>query len=215
MMSSTETFSIGSRVSCSDGHCGELRRVVIDPAARTLTHLVVEPKHRKTSGHLVPIALVDSSSGEIRLRCTLAEFGELEHAEETDFVAGPDGDWDYGQQEMVDVAGVGQGVSSARVSGMGYNTGPHKVVSDRVPTGEVEVRRGEHVHATDGEIGKVDGFVIDPTDDCVTHVLLEEGHLWGHKQVAIPIGAVVNVEDGVRINLAKDEVRDLPPVGHA
>ncbi len=45
-----------------------------------------------------------------------------------------------------------------------------------------------------------------------THVLLDEGHLWGQKRVAIPIGAVKDVEDGVRLNLTKDEVRDLPAV---
>jgi hypothetical protein len=217
-MTSTATFSIGSKVSCSDGHCGQLRRVVIDPVARTLTHLVVEPKHRKTFGHLVPVDLVDlgdSSGGEIRLRCTLAEFDALEQAEETEFLPGPDGDWDYGQDEMLSSPYYGMGVDASRVGGMGYNTGPQQVVSDHVPKDEVEVRRGEHVHATDGDIGLVHGFVIDPTDDCVTHVLLEEGHLWGRKQVAIPISAVVTVQDGVHINLAKDDVRDLPPVALA
>ena len=47
----------------------------------------------------------------------------------------------------------------------------------------------------------------------MTHVLLDEGHLWGQKRVAVPISAVTGVEvDGVRLNLTKDEVRDLPPV---
>ena len=32
------------------------------------------------------------------------------------------------------------------------------------------------------------------------------------KRVAIPISAVKDVEDGVRLNLTKDEVRDLPAV---
>jgi hypothetical protein len=43
-------------------------------------------------------------------------------------------------------------------------------------------------------------------------VLLDEGHLWGEKEVAIPISAVTGFEDGVQLNLTKDEVRDLPPV---
>jgi hypothetical protein len=46
----------------------------------------------------------------------------------------------------------------------------------------------------------------------VTHVLLDEGHLWGQKKVLIPISAVAGVNDGIRLNLTKDEVRDLPPV---
>jgi len=59
----------------------------------------------------------------------------------------------------------------------------------------------------------VQGLVIDPKDHHVTHVLLQEGHLWGKQEIAIPIGAVKDVAaDGVRLKLAKDEVRDLPPV---
>ena len=63
------------------------------------------------------------------------------------------------------------------------------------------------------DIGRVQGLVIDPQDHHVTHMLLEEGHLWGKKEIAIPIGAVEDMAaDGVRLNLTKDEVRDLPPV---
>jgi len=46
----------------------------------------------------------------------------------------------------------------------------------------------------------------------VTHVLLQEGHLWGRKEVAIPISAVTGADDGIGLNLTKDQVRDLPPV---
>jgi hypothetical protein len=63
----------------------------------------------------------------------------------------------------------------------------------------------------------VSGLVVDPNDHHVTHVLLEQGHLWGKKEVTIPITAVKDVVDeGVRLNLARDEVRGLPPVdlGH-
>lgn len=102
------------------------------------------------------------------------------------------------------------------MGGMGMAGGlgvvPLPPVADRVPVGEVEVRRGEHVHATDGPIGRVQGLVVDPADHHVTHVLLDEGHLWGKKRVAIPIGVVTGVDGGVRLNLTKDEVRDLPPV---
>jgi hypothetical protein len=48
----------------------------------------------------------------------------------------------------------------------------------------------------------------------VTHVLLSEGHLWGRKQVAIPIAAVVTLaDDGIRLTMSKREIGDLPPVG--
>ncbi|MHB1776822.1 MAG: PRC-barrel domain-containing protein [Acidimicrobiales bacterium] len=212
--SSVETtqFTIGSDVSCSDGSCGELRRVVVDPVARALTHLVVEEKHRQGTGHLVPIELVSSSGTEIRLRCTMAQFEALEDAEETQFLPGARGQWGYGQDQMLSHPYYGLGMGGM---GMGMTAGPQPITSDRVPAGEVEVRRAEHVHATDGPIGQVQGLVVDPHDHHVTHVLLDEGHLWGKKRVAIPIGAVTGVDDGVQLNLTKDEVRDLPPVGLA
>jgi hypothetical protein len=54
--------------------------------------------------------------------------------------------------------------------------------------------------------------VIDPASHHVTHVLLQEGHLWGRKEVAIPISAVVGVDDGIQLNIAKADVQDLPAV---
>jgi hypothetical protein len=43
-------------------------------------------------------------------------------------------------------------------------------------------------------------------------VLLQEGHLWGRKEVAIPIGAVTRVDIGIRLNISKQQVGALPPV---
>jgi sporulation protein YlmC with PRC-barrel domain len=112
--------------------------------------------------------------------------------------------WPY----YVGMGGMGMGASSQAP----MDAGPLTTSRDRVPVGEVEVRRGEHVHATDGAIGRVQGLVVDPGDHHVTHVLLDQGHLWGQKRVAIPILAVTSVEDGVRLNLTKAAVRDLPTV---
>ncbi len=54
--------------------------------------------------------------------------------------------------------------------------------------------------------------MIDPTNHHVTHVLLQEGHLWGRKQVAIPIRSTSRVADEVRVELSKDQVQNLPEV---
>ena len=211
-MSETTEFDIGSEVMCSDGMCGDLRRVVVDPVARAVTHLVVEPRLRRGKGHLVPVASVASGGKEIRLTCTKAQFEEFEEAEETDFVPAASGQLGYGQDGTLllpyyglRAGGLGMGMGLGR-AGASVNT------HDHVPLGEVEVRRGEHVHCTDGAIGRVEGLVINPSDHHVTHFLLQEGHLWGEKTVAIPIGAVTRADDGVRLDLTKDEVRDLPSV---
>jgi PRC-barrel domain len=94
--------------------------------------------------------------------------------------------------------------------GLGHRT--PLVVSQAVPLGETEVDRHDSVHAVDGQIGQVEGFVADTADEKVTHILLKEGHLWGRKQVAIPVSAVASVDDGIRLNITKQQVEDLPPL---
>jgi sporulation protein YlmC with PRC-barrel domain len=213
-MTETTQFTIGAEVSCSDGVCGEVSRVVIDPVARAVTHLVVEPKHRQGLGRLVPLDLVDDGTGEIRLRCTLAEFEQLASAEETQFIPGSSGYAAYGPTQVL--AWPYYGLGSGGGGGLGMDVElpaiSQTVTYDKLPLGEVAVHRGEQVHATDGAIGQVQGLVIDPGDHHVTHVLLAEGHLWGRKEVAIPIGAVTGVKDGIQLSITKDEVKDLPPV---
>jgi hypothetical protein len=105
-----------------------------------------------------------------------------------------------------------RGGQSGGVSGAGVPWTSETITYDTAPPGEVEVKRGEPVHATDGPIGHVHGLAIDPASHRVSHVLLAEGHLWGRKEVAIPISAVVDVADGIKLQITKQEVADLPPV---
>jgi len=195
-MAKTTPFTIGADAKCTDGACGKVTCVVVDPVTRAVTHLVVE-KHRYDLRRLVPVDLVDATTGEVRLRCTLAEFDKLDPAEETQFLPGTPGYPGYDPEQILSEP---------------YYVPQTVTTYDAVPLDEVEVRRGEHVHATDGHIGKVQGLVIDADSHRVTHVLLQEGHLWGRKEVAIPIGAVTGVDDGIRLNLTKQQVQDLPPV---
>ena len=208
-------FTVGVRAECSDGYCGQLSRIITDPATRKITHLVIKPGHRK-SDRLVPIGLVDMAADDIILRCTLAEFEELQPAEEIDLVEGDEYGGGYGGAESVqgygNVGSMGVGGSASGAS-IGGSLGHHvrTVTQHVVPMGEAELIPGEHVHAVDGEIGEVLGFVVNPDDQQVTHVVLKEGHLWGRREVAIPISAVTAIDEGIRLNMTKKQVEDLPP----
>jgi hypothetical protein len=207
MVSESAEFIIGSGVSCRDGSCGELAGVVVDPAARTVTQLVVGPPHRDGTRRLVPVRLADAEMAAIRLRCTRSRFDRLPEAEETHLVPGALGDGAaasyYGRG--------GMGLAMAAGTGLGSGTAPRRITSDRVPAGQVAVRRGEQVQATDGPVGKVRGLTVLIRGHRVTRILLDEGHLWGKRRVAIPISAVAGFGDGVRLSLTRDEARDLPP----
>jgi len=213
----TTQFTTGAQVSCKSGSCGKLTRVIIDPISRRLTHLVVEPRHGET-GRMVPLRLVDHSSpDQIDLACTLQEFDALAPSQETDYLPMDDV---YGSYYGGYARGYGYGYDDVRFwpyygyggLGYGYGWGPQQVSYESIPSGEVTVRRGDPVHATNGDIGKVAGLVIGTPAGQVTHVLLQEGHLWDKKDVAIPIHSITRVSDVVQVALTKHEIAQLPTV---
>jgi hypothetical protein len=90
---------------------------------------------------------------------------------------------------------------------------PQEVTVDSVPPGEIEVHRELTVCATDGDIGQIQGLVVKPGGHQVTHVLLQQGHMRGRKEVAIPIGAMTKIGTLlIHLSLTKHQVKDLPPV---
>ena len=210
-MAQTMPFRIGADASCTDGACGQVSRIIVNPVTREVTHLVVDPKHRHGPGRLVPADLVDATTGQIQLRCTLAEFQTLRPAEETESV--PDLDpTGHAHQEARKQYRLGLGVVWP-VRDPGEPKAPQEVTVDSVPFGEVEVHRELTVCATDGEIGQVQGLVVERGGHRVTHVLLQEGHMWGRREVAIPIGAVTKIGTLlIHLSLTRRQVKDLPPV---
>jgi sporulation protein YlmC with PRC-barrel domain len=215
----SEQFQVGVDVEGTDGRCGTLEGVVIDPVKGALTHLIVKPEHHKGFGRLVPIESVQADGDPIRLSCTVDQFLRLDEGEEMHFLAASDNPWSDAGGRAYSWPYYGAGLAGGMGAGamsdteIGQHGTPQPFVEDAIPLGEVEVRRGDPVHATDGYIGSVHGLVIHHGDDHhVTHVLLEEGHLWGRKQVAIPISATERIQDTIRVDLTKEQIERLPPV---
>jgi sporulation protein YlmC with PRC-barrel domain len=208
---------LGTPVRCSDQLVGELADVVVDPIRRRVTHLVVQPHHRHRLARLVPVALVAAGvdEREIMLSATAAEVRRFEPIWQFSYlrlsgVPLEDPDWDVGIEEVFalpyyETAGLGPlpPVDEPYIS----------LTYDRIPKGEVEIRRASEVLSSDGDrIGHVDGFIVDAKEQ-ITHLVLERGHLWGRREVTIPIGLVAKVEtDKVTLTASKDEVRRLAPV---
>jgi sporulation protein YlmC with PRC-barrel domain len=82
-----------------------------------------------------------------------------------------------------------------------------------LPTsGDVAVKGDQPVHGTDGEIGKIRAFMVDAGSLRVTHILLQEGHLWGKREVAIPWSSVTSLDGGVHLSLSSDNIKGLPAI---
>jgi len=207
-------LELGTRVECADETFGTVVDVVIDPTSRRVTHLVVERDHDSWLARLVPVELAEpgnDSTGAIVLRATVEEVRQLAPMHEVSYLRldgfpVDDPDWDVGVEEVL-----------ALPYYPAYDLEPtpvdYAVSYDRIPKGEVEIRRASEVDSADGHrLGHVDGFLVDE-DELITHVVLEQGPPWERREIAIPIGAVAQVRtDAVTLRLSKDEVATLPPV---
>ncbi len=212
-------LDLGSPVRCTDDAFGELADVVIDPETRRVTHLVVRPHQRDEQARLVPVDRAragETSDATISLGCTVAEMRGFELVQESAYVRlgevpVEDPDWDVGIEQPLALP-PSTGMGAFGVGAGAVDVDPHVMLSyDRIPMGEVEIRRASSVtSADDHHLGHVDGFVLD-SEQQVAHVVLEHGHLWGRREVVIPAVAVARVEtDAVVLTLSKDAVGALP-----
>lgn len=193
---------IDAQVQCVDGADGRSTAVILNPVTRRVTHVVVKQDSFPWLERLVPVEMVaETSPDQIYLNCNHQELHELESFVETEFVAG---DFPYEPYDL------GQ-----------YHVWPYIVPEDesvpveheRVPPGELAVRRGNQVRATDGDVGWVDEFLVDRDTEQITHIVLREGHLWGRKDVLVPVSEIGQIdEDRVYLTLNKEEIANLPTI---
>lgn len=212
-------YLIGCPAYCIESPCGHVAVLVMGRGTGKLAHLIVMPEHG-TDSRLVPLALVRPEGETVRLHCSLDEFRSLPTAMDIRPVP-PDPDPVLDTQAAVydrhdrtpgsPYFGLGPSVPNAGLAAPEPVLTPRWDYDDHVPPDEVRVYPGDHVHATDGPVGRVRGVVTAPDDDTVTHILLDEGHVWTRKQVAIPMEKVGSVDDeGIRVDLTKRQVKDLP-----
>jgi len=70
-----------------------------------------------------------------------------------------------------------------------------------------------HVHASDGHVGTVDELVVDSEGEIITHLLMRKGHLWGKKDIAIPVSDIEEIySDTVNLKVDKKSVKEYPIV---
>jgi hypothetical protein len=199
------TLAIGAAAECRDGFRGELKSLVVDPRTRTVTHLVIEPEGGQGLARLVPLDHADATAEPIRLGYTEAEFKDLVPAEETlaEFVPG------YEVPVQLLPAGEGWRPADGPVADGGTIPQIREMETiPLVPEAEIEESRGDHVHATDGDVGQFHGLRVNPDNGEVLDVILKR-HPWGHAELAIPIGKVSGFEAGVQLSITKHEVKDL------
>jgi uncharacterized membrane protein len=177
--------------------------VIVNPTTRQVTHLVVADKSFPRSiQRLVPVEQVlETSSGSIRLACTQDQLAEMEPFAETQFV------------EIERTVPYPDDLGYAHPYVTPYESTQVAMEVERIPPGELAVRRGTRLQATDGDVGEVGELMVDPESGSVTHLVLQQGHLWGKKEIALPLSIIDFVgEDTVYLTLDKEAIAQLPAI---
>lgn len=199
-----------AQVECADGICGHSVYVLIDPLIDQVTHLVVKEDSPPNTEYIVAVDLVtETIANTIRLSCSKAELEKMDPFIQTQFV----------QEKVLDYAGYRGGIYGGYGMGsyyfMPYVTSeirvPVSVEHKQIPPGELAIHRGTRVQAADGDVGSVDEFVVDPENGHITHFVMREGHLWGAKNVIIPLLAMDAINNNTLfLNIDKHQIESLP-----
>jgi len=205
-------LELGTSIRCADGATRELVDVVIDSSSSRVTHLVIQPAQHAEDARLVPISLAsraEDGESEISLNCGAADLERFDPVHKFEILrAGErpneDPKWDVGVEDIV----VAPNYAPTAFGDYGGSLDSDVTISyDRVPKGEIELRHASSVYSADGHhLGSVDAVIVDD-DDRLTHLLLERGHLWWKREVALPAEAISKFEsDMLTLGLTKREL---------
>jgi sporulation protein YlmC with PRC-barrel domain len=191
-------------VSCAGKSCGKSVALVMNPVTDMVTHLVVREAHFPNMERLVSADEVTKTTPEsIELKCSADQLEAMESFSEKEFV----------HVDNPHYSPVGLTIFAAPYVIADPAATWITVEKEHIPPNELAVRRNAEVEATDGHIGKVDEFLVDPETCHITHLVMREGHLWGKKDVVIPVTSIDHFEeDTVYLKLNKAEVEKLPTV---
>ena len=206
-------LELGRAVKLADGAAQQLVDVVIDSGSKRVTHLVVQPRDHGEEARLVPVGLAEEPGGgaELSLRCTAKDLERFDLVHEFELLhAGErpkeDPKWDVGVEDIV-VTPTYAPTAFGEYAGAGAGDSEVSISYDRVPKGEIELRRASSVYSSDGHhLGSLEGVVLGDNGR-LTELFFERGHLWWKREVAVPAEAISKFEsDMVKLSLKKDEL---------
>ena len=198
---------MNAEVYCQDGACGHLCGVILNPITHEMTHCVLRTDALVHYEYLVPVDLVASSAGGVLLlQCSGEDVADLEPFHRTRFLRVDPLDY----PRIPDVMKGGFYEWPYVETQDGYALA---VETEAVPAHELAVHRGATMEATDGNVGQVNEFLVNPENNHISHLVLRQGHLWGKRRVVIPISAVDRVaDDTVYLTLDKKAIGELPRI---
>jgi uncharacterized protein YrrD len=193
-------IAMDAEVHCRDAVCGTTTKIILNPVSDKITHVVVRERKAPHTERVIPVDLICEGTPElILLDITGDELSKMNPFIEKEYVP----------QEI------------SHYEGTYMFSLPYKVPEKRsvevkhtsIPAGELAVKRGSQVEASDGHIGEVNEFLIDPNNDQITHLVILEKQLLHHKEVSVPVTEIEKIKENVvYLKLSKKNVEELPAI---
>ena len=196
-------FNLGSKVQCTDGQCGNLSKLVIDPDSGQVTDIIIEKGFLLTTNIVLPITLVeDVTEEQIRLAIPSEQLSRYPIYEVTEF------------EEPAEVANR---QPAAGVSPLGLQTVTEPVapmvkrkIRRGIEEGRQVIEAGMSVNNSEGVVGKVDRVIIDPITGKISHIVLKRGLVISNLTI-IPIAIMDSIyNNGIFIIATDQEIEQFP-----
>jgi uncharacterized protein YrrD len=202
---------------------GRVHRVVVDPASREVTHLVVKKGLLFKEDKVVPVSQVDTTAEDtVVLQKGATDPDRYPTFDREAFI--PVGGYEDFREKQAEEARsliwYHTGISTPWwVNGLDERTSkPLFVRKGRrsIPEGAVPLEEGARVLDAGGApVGKVVKVYAEPQEHRVTHIVIARGIL-DREEKLIPSAWIEQVlEDSVRLTVAREFVAGLPPAEEA
>jgi hypothetical protein len=165
---------VKAKVECADGPGGEATHVIVHPATKRVTRLVVKERRSPHAERLVPLRYVeDATADQIRLRCSQQELSKMQTFLRTELIETTL--W-YGGHASTDFK---------------------KVKRENIAEDELTLDTDTRVRAADGNMGRINELMVDPESGSITHLMMQEGHVWAPNGMTVPISEVERITEKV------------------
>lgn len=153
---------IKARVQCTDGPGGEVTHVIVHPATKRVTRVVVKEARSPHVERVVPFRYVeDAIVDQIRLRCSRQELSKMQT---------------FLRTESIETTLWWHGRGPAEFE---------EVKRENIPDDELAMDANTPVKATDGDAGRIEKLRVDRASGSIIRLTLQEGRPWSPKQVTI------------------------------
>ena len=180
-----------SVVTADKQEVGKVRRLVIEPQTKEVTHIVVRKDQflRFPEDRVVPVSLIESATEElVTLREETPEFGALPAYEEKI-------DQENGGAELMSGTRMTTTLPESRLN---------------IPDETVVVSEGARVMSADDQrVGSLEEVQTEPEADRATHFVVTDG-FWNKNRKRVPVAWVETIlDDEIRLTVNAQTIRDL------